>query len=288
LWRYLNRTRPDVLMTFMFHANVAGRIVGRLAWVPCVVSSLRIVGWESRFRILIDRATCHLADRLTTNSAAGVRFWARELRVPEERITLIYNGVDTDRFAPRSTHRVGSKVIGNLARLHRKNDHVTLLRALGSLAADTGENSWTCRIAGDGPEKAVLLELARRLGLTDRVQFVGHVDDPAGFLQDIDIYVQCSLAEGLSNSTLEAMACGLPVVATDVGGTSELVEQGKTGWLIPPREPDALAAALQRMLRDHDWCRGLGEEGRRIAKERFSVRRTVEATEALLDGLCAR
>jgi glycosyltransferase involved in cell wall biosynthesis len=198
---------------------------------------------------------------------------------------LIYNGVDTERFFPRPRANREPLIIGNLARLHRKNDQATLLRALALLEQREGMPPWRCRIAGDGPEAAALASLAVELGVDNRITFEGHVTDPVAYLQGLDIYVQSSIAEGLPNAILEAMACGLPIVATDVGGTRELVEHGRTGWLVTPGNPHALADALAHMLANIDGGRRFGEAGRQLVEERFAIDRMIRDTEALLESL---
>src|SRR5262245_59105276 len=123
LWWWLRTHRCDVLMSYMFHANVASRLVRRAAGVPYLVCSERMVEWEPPWRLAVNRATVRLADVVTTNSAAGVKFWAGQLRIPESSIRLIHNGLDVSVFRPRAvgTVRRPEIVIGNLARLHRKN-----------------------------------------------------------------------------------------------------------------------------------------------------------------------
>jgi glycosyltransferase involved in cell wall biosynthesis len=285
LWRWLRRERPDALLTYMFHANQVGRVLGRAAGVKVIISSERVVAWESRARILVSRLTSRLADVVTTNSAAGVAFWTSALALPSGRVRLIYNGVDTSVFSPCATP--GSPVvIGNLARLHVKNDQGTLLRALAELRG--ASNVWTCVVGGDGPERDALARLAESLQLGDRLRFVGHVAEAVAFLQHLDVYVQPSVAEGLPNAVLEAMACGLPCVATAVGGTPEIVVEGCTGYLVPPRDPSLLAARLGRLLPDPELRGRMGAAGRSRVEERFSEAGMVRATESLIDELLGR
>jgi glycosyltransferase involved in cell wall biosynthesis len=290
LTRWLRAHPCDVLMAYMFHANLAARLVRPFARVPRLVCSERVVGWESPLRVAVNRATCRLADAITTNSAAGVRFWANKLGLPESRVHLIYNGVDVALFSPRddrTARQPGPVVIGNLARLHRKNGHETLLDALEALAAKPDLPSWRCVIAGEGPEAQALAESITRRGLDARVELAGHVGDPAVFLRSLDLYVQSSTAEGLPNAALEAMATGLPVVATAVGGTPEVVEEGKTGWLVPAGDAGSLAGQIAALLRAPAERGAMGQAGRQRVEQRFSVPRMIADTERLLDGLLA-
>jgi glycosyltransferase involved in cell wall biosynthesis len=272
-------------MCLMFHANMLGRFAGRAAGVPIIVTSERSVGWESRARIAVNRLTVSLSDAITTNSAEGVRFWSEALggRVP---VMLIYNGVDTDSFspAPRPAEPV---LIGNLARLHRKNGQEFLLDALARLDRRNPGLAWRAVVAGSGPEEKKLHRMASGLGLANRLEMRPYTPDPAGFLKDLSIYVQSSVAEGLPNAVLEAMSVGLPVVATAVGGTPELVDEGTTGLLVPPRDPAALADALETLVVRPDLRADFGARARARVLAHFSAAAAAEATEKLLDALAA-
>jgi glycosyltransferase involved in cell wall biosynthesis len=280
LYRWLRRARPDVLATFMFHANVSGRLAGRLAGVPVILNSERVVGWESRYRVLINRWTVTLADVLTTNSAAGREFWSGRLGVPRDRMHVLYNGLDTDEFAPGEARPVGAPcVIGVLARLHRANGHDWFLSALARLP---GEPNWTCLMSGDGPEGARLSKRVSELGLADRVKLVGHVKDAPQFLRSLDVYVHPALVAGMPNAVLEAMACGVPVVATAVGGTPEAVVDGDTGWLVAPGDIEATTDRIARLLRDPAMRRRMGDAGRERAVAVFSVKSAATRLETLM------
>jgi glycosyltransferase involved in cell wall biosynthesis len=285
-FRAVREEAPDVLMTYMFHANQAGRLARRLGLVRAVVSSERVVGWESRIRIALNRATAGWADALTTNSREGREFWARRLGVPAERIVVVCNGVDTRAFPRASRERSDTIRLGVLARLHRANGHETLLSALSILAARRA--GWRCVLAGDGPEERRLRTLAASGGLASLVEFAGHSSDAPRFLATLDIYVHPCLVSGMPNAVLEAMATGLPVVATAVGGTPEAVVDGETGLLVPPRDPEALAAALERLIADEPLRRRMGAAGRARVEAHFSVERMVADTEALLERVLAR
>lgn len=285
-WQWFRHERCDVLFTLMFHANLTGRLLRRGRAVPRLVNSERVVGWESRLRKTVNRATVGWVDALTTNSEAGRVFWATELGLAPASIHVIHNGVDTGRFRVPPETGADLVTIGNLSRLHVKNDHETLLRALAIVKAGAGVTPWRALVAGDGEEHERLLALRDALGLRDEVAFLGH-QAPDAFLHQLDIYVQCSLAEGLSNATLEAMACGRAVVATDVGGTAELVGPD-AGVLVPPRAPDALAAAILQLLHGRETRATFGRAARARVERQFSIRSMVAATEALLLDVAAR
>ena len=288
LLAWLRSHQPDAVLSYMFHANVAARLVGRLAGVRCIITSERVVGWETPLRIAINRATCGLSDVITTNSAAGVEFWSRQLALPAERVVLIYNGVDTARFQPAASAKAGAPVVmGNLARLHAANGHTTLVDALGRLAREALPE-WRCDIAGDGPERQRLEQQCQSLGLDARVRFLGHSSSPEEFLRRLDLYVQPSAVAGMSNAVLEAMATGLPVVATAVGGTAEAIVDGASGLLVPGGDATAMATALRSLLQRADLRRQLGSAARTRVEGQFSVDRMVADTIALIETALAR
>ena len=197
--------------------------------------------------------------------------------MPGNRVVLLRNGIDTQRFAFAGPCRTGPAVI--VARLCADKDLVTLLQAVALVLRDAPD--FRLLIAGDGPCKYELQQLASELKLTSHVQFVGAVHDVPSLLRQARLYVLSSISEGVSLTLLEAMASGLPVVATRVGGTPEVVADGVTGLLVPPRDPPALAAALLRLHRDHPLASRLGAAGRRRVVESFDIGRMVAGYEEL-------
>jgi glycosyltransferase involved in cell wall biosynthesis len=285
LFRWLRQHPCDALMTYMFHANLAGRLVRMFTRVPVLVCSERSLWEETPIRVFLNRLTAPLATAITTNSKEGVRVWAQRLKRPVSSIRLIYNGVDTERFsASRDSARAPGDpvVIGCIARLDPLKGQDTLVEALAILAARTDVPAWRCLVAGDGRELARLEQMRARLGLEDRLVYVGHTAEPERFLRRVDLFVNASTVEGMPNAVLEAMSSGLPVVATAVGGTCEVVAEGETGRLVPARDPAALADALADLLRDGARRLAMGRAGRARVDRLFSLDAMVRATEALL------
>lgn len=287
LARLLRRERIRILFTFMFHPTVLGRVVGWLCRVPVRISSERVIAWEGRGRRLLNRWTVPLATHVMAVSERVAAYAAREFRIPPDRLSTIVNGVDLEHFRPVTRGRdAGPPVIGCTARLHRKNDHATLLRAFARVNA-----RWPVArllLVGRGPEESRLRALADALGVSPRVHFLGEQPDVAPSLAQMDLYVQASVAEGMPNSVLEAMAAGLPVVATAVGGTPELVLDGQTGLLVAPGDPSALADALLALLADGRLAESLGRAGRARVEAYFGEGLMIRQMEALLDRLVER
>jgi glycosyltransferase involved in cell wall biosynthesis len=218
-------------------------------------------------------------DRMLSVSSRLAERLAAATGFPLQRIHVIRNGVDLSRFgsidrtAARRTLGIADEalVIGTAGRLVGVKDHATLLEAFAELARR--RLPFVGLITGDGPLRANLEARAASLGILDHVRFLGHRPDIERIFAALDIFVLSSISEGLSNTVLEAMASGLPVVATRVGGADELVCEGATGFLVEPGSGRALANALEPLVREHSRRIALGREGQRVAREQFSVAR---------------
>jgi glycosyltransferase involved in cell wall biosynthesis len=219
----------------------------------------------------VDRVACVADDGARHALAEGV---------PAAKLVTVWNGIDLARFAYRGPVPRGPAVA--VARLNPEKDHVSLLHAVA--LAIRAEPAFRLEIAGDGPCEAELKALATRLGLGDAVRFLGQVDDVPALLARAGLLVQPSLLEGIALTLLEAMARGLPVVATRVGGNPEVVVDGQTGRLVPARAPGPLADAMLDLWRDPERSRQLGRAGRERAERCFDVRRTAARYEQLYTG----
>jgi glycosyltransferase involved in cell wall biosynthesis len=223
--------------------------------------------------------TARLTDRFVCVSDDCARL-AVEQGVASKRVMTLHNGIDLQRFAFTGPCPTGPAVI--VARLCADKDLATLLEAVALVIRDAAD--FRLVIAGDGPCMSDLRQQADRLNLTNHVQFLGMVQDVPALLKQARMYVLSSISEGVSLTLLEAMACGLPIVATRVGGTPEVVADGVTGLLVPPRDPAALASALLRLHRDEAATQRLGRAGRDRVEQDFDIRRMVASYEALYLG----
>jgi glycosyltransferase involved in cell wall biosynthesis len=283
----LKRERIQILFTFMIHPTLLGRVLGWLIRIPIRISSERTMAWEGAWRRLLNRWTVPLATHIVAVSERVAAYAAREFRIPPDCLTTIPNGVDLDHFRPgRPVGRAEVPVVGCTARLHEANDHSTLLRAFARVGARFPEARLL--IVGRGPEERRLTALAGELGVSPRVCFAGEQPDVAPHLRQMDLYAQSSIVAGMPNSVLEAMAVGLPVVATAVGGTPEVVVEGETGLLVPPRDPAALADAMLKLLADYGLAESFGHAGRARVEAHFGEGRMLHRVEGLLDRLVER
>jgi sugar transferase (PEP-CTERM/EpsH1 system associated) len=288
LVRWLRQARPDVLHTHNPTPHVFGALAARAAGVPVVVHTKHGRNYPDSFRAVAwNRLASWLSDRIVPVSADAAAV-AREVeRIRGRKVQVIRNGIDPADFAAPAGLRPGAgKRAVHVARLmDLVKDQTTLLRA-ARLVVDR-EPGFQLTVVGDGPDRARLEALAGELGLGGHVHFLGMRSDVRELLGAADLFVLSSLTEGISLTLLEAMAAGLPVVATEVGGNREVVVPGETGLLVPAGSPAALAEALLALVRDPERARRMGAAGRRRVEDQFSLARMAADYEQLYLALVA-
>lgn len=287
----LRRERPAVLHAFLLHSYLIAAPAAWLARIPVLVAGRRSLGdrhRDRRFMLTLFR----LANRLTDLIIANAHAVAYDTRHAEgksvRRITTVYNGIPDTAFEPAAAAVLAADgpVILCVANLICYKGHRYLLEAC-ALLRDRGLPC-TLVLVGDGPEREELEE--RAAGLKIDVRFLGHRRDIAQLLARADLCVLPSLTEGLSNAVMEAMAAGKAIVATNVGGTGELLRDGR-GILVPPGDAEALARAISRVLQDAELSASLGVHSREWARSHLRadtmVQRHIELYAGLLEGECA-
>ena len=264
--------RPDVIQGYLFGPNLFAALAGRACRVPVVVVSKRnIDAFEKPRQVAAQRLAHRLATHVVAVSEA-VADSAVALGVARERITVIPNGVDVERFAAATREPSlanGAPVVGSVGCLAARKDYRTLLDALALV--DRRGTRFRVVLVGDGKERGALERQAEELGLAERVRFVGERPDVERWLPGMDVFVLSSREEGIPNALLEAMAAARPSVATAVGGTPEVLEDGETGWLVPPSDPEALADALEAALTRPEEAARRGAAAQRATRERMSI-----------------
>jgi glycosyltransferase involved in cell wall biosynthesis len=291
---HLAAVNADVVHNHMYRAEVIGT---QAAWALAAAGRRRplVVGTVHSSRVrsdedrdLIRRLTPRM-DHLIAVSRAIVRKLEDEGRVGAP-ISLIYNGVDLARYDEpevcctlQSEYSIpdGAPIVGVVARLEPEKGHPTLLDAWARVLASVPNAHLL--IVGEGSQREKLEAQAAALGLLGSATFTGRRDDVPAVTAALDVAVLPSYREAQGLSILEAMALSRPVVASAVGGIPEMIEDGRTGLLVPPRDPDALAAAIVRLLRDHPYADTLGRAGRELVHERFCVELMVRAVESIYD-----
>ncbi len=303
LWRAFRDLRPAVVHTRNI-AALEAQLPAFLAGVPA-----RVHGEHGR-----DMADLHLTNRnhrwtrrayrpFVQHYVALSRDLAEHLQhpigVPASRITQLYNGVDTERFAP-AAHRcapVGSPfadpglfVFGTVGRMQAVKAQTLLAQAFVMALQQAPGLRARMRLvlAGDGPLRAQCEALLQEAGASDLAWLAGERSDVPDVMRGLDCFVLPSLAEGISNTILEAMASGLPVIATAVGGNADLVTEGATGDMVPAGDPQALASAMIRLAQDPSRAQAWGRAGRQRIEARFGLQAMVATYETVYDRLLGR
>lgn len=280
LHRELRNT--DVLVCSMFHASIVGNAFGSVAPVPTILTWRHLEAYERPFRERLYGWSIRQSDRVLADSEAVTEILERRYGSLADRIhTVPIAGVDTERYVPQSRSGDGTTIVGILGRLVQQKNHDAVLAVADCLR----DEPIRFEIAGKGPREQELRRRVEQLDLKN-IRFKGFVDDVPTFLNGLDIYVQPSHNEGLCITAVEAMACGLPVVAYAVGGLTETVVAGETGYLVEPGDEGRLAERIRSLLVDPELRSRLGTAGRERVIEQYSrdvlVSRFREALESAL------
>jgi sugar transferase (PEP-CTERM/EpsH1 system associated) len=289
MWRTLRSLRPAIVHTrnlatieaqaVAFLAGVPGRIHGEHGW-----DTYDLRGANRKYRTL-RKLLAPFIQRFVPLSMELESYLVDAVGIPPGKLRRICNGVDTQRFHPRGDERSvlpgqapGDIVLGSIGRMEPVKDPLNLVDAF-ILAADTHaafRERARLAIVGDGSLRDRALQRLRDAGLADRSWLPGHRDDVAQLLRGFDLFVLPSKAEGISNTILEAMASGLPVVATRVGGNSELLREGTNAALVPAEDSATLAEALWSYVSAPEKCAQHGRQSRIIAESQFSIDRMLQ------------
>lgn len=294
LARLLRSEGVDILHTHLFHANLIGRLAARAAHTRLVISTVHVDERRLRGHLVLDRLTQGLCDAEVCVSEAVADFTHRRAKVDRAKLTVIRDGIN---LAPFTSASGGEKVrlelgiapdaplIVTVARLTRQKGLPHLIDAMLLVRDEVPEVRLV--IAGRGEMRDQLQHRIDSLGLSGCVSLLGFRHDVPALLAAADVFVLPSLWEGLGLAAVEAQAAGLPVVASDVGGLAEAIDDGVTGLLSPPGNVEELAENIVRLLRDGRLRDEMGARGRQRAVDLFSAERMVAETEALYERLLA-
>lgn len=292
LARILRELQPDILHAFLPAPAMVGCIAARLASVPIFIVGRRsMVGlYRRNSQVLrwIDRLPLRFANAIVGNCKAITAEATAVDGVDPNRAFTVYNGVDThlfhEGFEPSLRHELGftdrDVIFGVIANFDASKGHIDLIRAAHQLQARAGCAKFLM-VGADKGQLASLRSEIRRLGMEQKFVIQPRTSEPERLLRLIDVYVSASFTEGMSNSVLEAMASGKPIIATAVGGNPELVTPVTNGFLVPPHSPEAIAVCVEKLCSDSDLRASMGVNGRRIATQQFSTAAMVRASEDL-------
>jgi L-malate glycosyltransferase len=299
--QYLKKHEIDVVHAHDFYTNIFGMAAAALARVPVRIASRRESAVRPASQRVVERGAYRLAHAVVAN-CEEVRKQLIDEGVPARKVRTIYNGLDPTRVqAPQAERKEilaglnlpeGAHFVTIMANMRAHvwdpepmcyKDHPTFLRAAQRVYDRVPEAAFI--IAGEGELLEATQELARSLGIAERTFFIGRCKDIGRVLSISDACVLSSRSEGFSNSILEYMAAGRPVVSTDVGGAREAIIHGETGYLVPAGDHDAMAEHVASLLVDPDRARAMGVAGRRVVNERFSTGKQLQNIESLYGEL---
>jgi glycosyltransferase involved in cell wall biosynthesis len=301
--RYLKHEHYSLLQTNLIRADLVGRVAAKCAGIPIIVTTEHgIHTWEVKGRIVrwLVRFLYLLTTRFTDRIVAVSEFVAKDLRtngIAEVKITRIYNGIDTEQFRPLPDeqrrelcrylsdrdvgHLVG--IVGNMVAL---KGHAWCVEAIPAIVKEHPDTLFA--FVGNGPLRQEIEELVRSLGMEHHVRFTGHVSALLPRLMgSFDVLVQPSLIESFGLVVVEAQACGVPVIATAVGGLPEIVSDGETGFLVPPEDPPALAEKVNLLLSEPALAQAMGKKGREKVLAQFLIQQTARAYAELYQQLAS-
>ncbi|NOZ64541.1 MAG: glycosyltransferase [Caldiserica bacterium] len=292
LANFIRKGKFDIVHTHLYRANTPGRIAAILARAPVIIANEHNVdSWKNAAQRRMDRVLARFTDKIIAVSKRVKEFYVEEVGLPEEKIEVIYNGVDLNRFEKKVDKEKkreelaipeNSLLIGTVGRLQPQKDHKTFLKAASLILKKFPRAHFI--VVGGGSLRKELESFAKAIGIEKNVHFLGERKDIEKILPLMDIFVLSSTREGFPITLLEAMACGIPVVATSVGGCPELVKEGETGFLVAPRNPGFLGERVVHLLKNQ----ALREKIRRKAKKRaelFTIEKMAERTLAIYSRL---
>jgi L-malate glycosyltransferase len=294
--KFLKENRIEIVHAHDFYTNVFGITAAKLARVPVKIASKRETdGMRSSSQKILEKQIFRLADALVVNSEAVKKYLTDE-GIQQKKLNVIYNGLDLERLKPKTTdrseicERLGLpdnekiKFITLVANLRHKVKNQPMFLRVARRVSEKFPNAHFV-LAGEGELREDLEKLAAELGVSEKTHFIGRCEAVAELLSISYACVLSSYAEGFSNSILEYMAVGRPVVATNVGGTAEAVIEGETGFIVESNDDKAMAERLLVLLKNELLARRMGEKGKIIAEQKFSAESQLENIKMLYNRL---
>lgn len=288
--RYLRTNRIDIIQTYHFSSDMWGTFWGRAAGVPVIISNRRDMGfWRSAIHVKAYRWINRRVTKIISNAQSIREHIKVQEGIPEDKLDVIYNGVDVP--SQNITQSVSDKLakspedifIMHVANLKPVKGHIFLIKAFQDIYRQHPHVKLV--LIGEDQLSGTLQQLAKELGVKDGVIFLGKREDACALLTLADICVLPSLSEGMSNSILEYMSAGKPVVATRVGGNPELVRDGVNGVLVPKEDPEALKTALLSLVEDKAKCQRMGDAGFDLVRSEFSMEAMINRYDAIFNDL---
>jgi glycosyltransferase involved in cell wall biosynthesis len=289
----LRKIRPQILQTFLFHANILGRIAGICARIPHIFSGIRVAERRSPWYLRIDRWTDFLVDKHVCVSE-GVREYSQQIgHLPAKKLVVIPNGVEIEKFnaaTPLERSRFGLTeddfVVVSIGRLDHQKGYDFLIESIASW--EKMPLNFQLLIAGEGPAKNDLQQLIEKHHLEKQIHLLGYVHETPGLLQLADLYVQTSRWEGMCNALMEAMAAQRAVISTQVEGTRELITDSVNGYLVPFDDRLTLISKIILLMQDAARREEFGNISYRVISQQYTTNTMVSAYDALYSQFTPR
>lgn len=284
LYKIFKKIKPDILWCSLFHATVIGRIIGRLAMVPVIINwehSERFNGWH---RVLLNGLTSGLSDIIIADSYKVAEVLHKKLRINKNKICIIpiaginFNDYDLVKHYQKLEH-----IVGSVGSLREPKGYSYLVKAAIKVIKKYPKTKFI--IAGDGPDKEELQKRIEKNDLSRNFFLLGYQSDIPKVLSKLDVYVQPSIWEGLCITVVEAMAAGLPVIASNVGGISESVINKKNGYLIEVKNSKILAEKIIYLIEHRKARERMGIESRKLAEKKYALKIMINKIDKLLCDL---
>jgi len=295
LVKILLKEKPEIIHSYMFHADILGRVAGKLCGIKIIISSLRNENIGGRKREILLKYTNKIADIVTAVCYAAAEKQIERGSITRDKLKVIYNGVDLELFQKSSEQEIMAlkeelslktveNIILTVGRLEPQKNHELLINSFGKLL-NKHPNS-VLLIAGEGKLRIPLEKQVKDLGLTQNIRLLGVRKDIPKLLSMADAFVLASKYEGMPNVVIEAMASAIPVIATSVGGTPEIIINQSHGLLIKPDDVNSLTVGLDKILNlSKEKRKEIGENGRVRIEKFFTIDKTVNETENLYEHL---
>lgn len=287
--------KPDIVHTYMFPANCYGRIAAIICKVPIIIASERnlpeIGKDKNLYKIFVDKLLVRFSHGIICNSYKASDLLINKYSFNKNKVFTVHNGINVSDFYKQrfsNKNNLSPKVIGTIGRLYPQKNH-RLFLDMAKAVLDKSENgNIKFVIVGEGPLKSELKNYSRKLDIENSVVFTGKRIDIPELLNNMYIFVMTSLYEGLSNTIMEAMLAGLPVVATDVGGNNELIVNGETGFLCTSNDAIALAEKIIGLINNEGKAKQMGGRGEKRIIDKFGIQRMIKETEGVYTKLLGK
>lgn len=280
LIKIVRKMKPDIVHTYLFSANSYGRIAAIINRVPVIIASERNmpeIGKDKNiYQLYIDKVMAFFSDIIICNSQAAANILINKYNFKKKKILVVHNGINTD-ISYTSVVRNSEIIIGTVCRLSPQKN-LKLFLDMAKLLSDL-KSDLKFMIVGDGLLREDLEKYSEFLGIRHKIIFMGEQHNVFDLLQKISIFINTSSYEGLSNAIMEAMLIGLPVVATDVGGNSELITNGETGFLCKPDNLEEIVEKVMYLINNKEIAEKMGEKGRKKIIYEFDSNKMIRKIE---------